>query len=127
MSTRNVLIALASAALITGAAACGTSSTPPQSASNSPSATTTLATSPATGTTEQSACADLGGTVGADQTCRVHSVNAAYTLEMSFPLDYPDQKALTDVLERDRDSFVEWVAKFGSDGRGRPYEHVVTA
>jgi hypothetical protein len=52
---------------------------------------------------------------------------ATYTLEMSFPLDYPDQTALTDVLTQDRDSFVDWVAEFGPDGRDRPYEHVVTA
>jgi hypothetical protein len=74
-----------------------------------------------------SACAELGGTVGPDQTCHVRSATATYTLEMSFPLDYPDQKALTDVLRQDRDSFVDWVGDVGSDGRGRPYDHVVTA
>jgi hypothetical protein len=129
MRTRNVLIALIGAAVVTGAAACGTSSAPP-TASRSPSAATTLASTSATTTPSavaQSACTDLGGTVGPDQICHVRSATAAYTLEMSFPLDYPDQKALTDVLMQDRDSFVDWVATFGSDGRGRPYEHVVTA
>jgi Protein of unknown function (DUF3298) len=137
MNTRNVLIALAGVAMITGATACGTSSTPHQPASNSPSAATTLASTSAAATTPpaqptpaagpQSPCAGLGGTVGPDQTCHVRSATATYTLEMSFPLDYPDQKALTDVLMQDRDSFVDWVATSGPDGRGRRYEHVVTA
>jgi hypothetical protein len=112
--------------VISGATACATSSSPHQPASTSAAATTPSAQpSPAAG--PQSACADLGGTVGPDQTCHVRSATATYTLEMSFPLDYPDQKALTDVLMQDRDSFVDWVAKSGPDGRGRPYEHVVAA
>ena len=122
MSARNVLIALASGAVIAGATGCATSSGPPEAASKSSSATTILATPPTPG-----ACTDLGGTVDADQTCRVHSATPAYTLDMSYPLDYPDQKSLTDVLREDRDRFVDWVARFGSDGRGRPYEHIVTA
>lgn len=136
MSTRNVLIAVTAAAVISAATACGTSTSPP-SASNAASTPTAASASAATTPSPaqptpvaggQSACPDLGGTVGPDQTCHVRSTTAAYTLEMSFPLDYPDQKALTDVLTQDRDSFVDWVAKFGPDGqRGRPYEHVVTA
>ncbi len=39
----------------------------------------------------QSACVDLGGTVGQDQICRVHTANPTYTLDISFPNDYPDQ------------------------------------
>lgn len=133
MSTRKVLIALAGAAVITAATACGTSSTPQQAASDSPSAATTLAsvsttaTQPAPAAGSQSACADLGGTIAPDQTCHVRGDTDTYTLEMSFPLDYPDQKAMNDVLRPERDSFVDWVAQFGPDGRGRPYEKVVTA
>jgi hypothetical protein len=135
-ATRSVLVALVSAAMVTGAVGCGTSSSPQPSASNVASAPTS-ATASAAATTPpaqstpaaglQSPCADFGGTVGPDQTCHVRSATATYTLEMSFPLDYPDQKALTDVLMQDRDSFVDWVATSGPDGRGRPYEHVVTA
>jgi hypothetical protein len=131
------LIALTGAAVIGAATACGTSGAPHQTASNSPSPATTLASASAATTTPpaqptpaagpQSRCADLGGTVDANQICNIHSATATYTLEMSFPLDYPDQKALTDALRQDRDSFVDWVAKSRPDGRGRPYEHVVTA
>jgi hypothetical protein len=121
-----ITLAFIAGVVISGATACATSSTPHLPPSTSAAATTPPAQpSPAAGL--QSACADLGGTVGPDQTCHVRSATANYTLEMSFPLDYPDQKALTDVLMQDRDSFVDWVATSGPDGRGRPYEHVVSA
>ncbi len=32
----------------------------------------------------QSACVDLGGTVGQDQICRVHTANPTYSLDFSF-------------------------------------------
>lgn len=53
----------------------------------------------------QSACADLGGTVDAQQICRGHTATANYTLDLSFPLSYPDQQPLTDYLTQTRD---EW-------------------
>lgn len=40
----------------------------------------------------QSACADLGGTVDAQQVCRGHIVT---TNDLSFPVGYPDQQPLT--------------------------------
>jgi len=54
----------------------------------------------------QSVCADLGGTVDPDQICRAHIVGSGYTLDLSFPVDYPDQQLLTDYLTHTRD---EWV------------------
>jgi hypothetical protein len=86
-----------------------------------------IAGSPAPAAGADTACASLGGTVFADQTCHVHSATSRYTLDMSFPLDYPDQQALTDVLTQDRDEFVDWIAKTRGDGRNRPYLHDVTA
>jgi hypothetical protein len=75
----------------------------------------------------QSACADLGGTVDPDQICHVHNATAGYTLDSSFPVDYPDQQPLTDFLKQQRDGFVNWVAQYGPPGRrDRPYEDVVT-
>ncbi|MGX9789664.1 esterase [Mycobacterium sp. MMS18-G62] len=125
MSTRKVLVALTGAAVIIAAPACGSSTH--QTAASSPSAATPLASTSPAPAAPQSACADLGGTVGPDQTCHVRSTTPTYTLTMSFPLDYPDQKALTDVLKQDRDKFVDWVAEAGSHGRGTPYQHEVTA
>jgi hypothetical protein len=75
----------------------------------------------------QSACADLGGTVEADHTCHVHADTSSYTLDYTFPVEYPDQQALSDFLTQERDGFVNWVAKYGPDGRDRPYQDVVTA
>ena len=54
----------------------------------------------------QTACADLGGAVGPDGICTVHSTTPAYTLDLTFPTDYPDQSALTAYLKQTRDGFV---------------------
>jgi hypothetical protein len=54
--------------------------------------------------------ADIGGTVGPDQTCHLDSDNARYRLDFQFRVDYPDQHALTDFLTQRRDAFVDWVA-----------------
>jgi hypothetical protein len=54
----------------------------------------------------QTACAELGGTVGRDQICRVHVENGTYTMDMNFPNDYPDQQAITAYLTQARDGFV---------------------
>jgi hypothetical protein len=62
----------------------------------------------------QSACVDLGGTVGQDQICRVHAANSTYTLDMSFPNDYPDQAPLTAYLTQARDGFVNVAEMPGS-------------
>ena len=53
----------------------------------------------------QSACADLQGEVAPDGICRVHVANPTYTLDFSFPNDYPDQAALAAFLTQSRDGF----------------------
>ena len=68
----------------------------------------------------QSACVDLGGTVGQDQICKVHTANSIYTMDMSFPNDYPDQAALTAYLTQARDGFVNVSEMPGS--YNLPYE-----
>ena len=55
----------------------------------------------------QSACAELGGTVGPDEICRGHVVTPDYTLDLSYPAGYPDQQPLADYLIHTRD---EWSA-----------------
>jgi hypothetical protein len=111
---RSVLVTLASAALITGAAGCGTASASPPT--------------PAYPSNGQSGCDGLGGTVDTDQTCHVQSSASNYTLEMRYPLDYPDQTAVTNFLTKDRADFLNWIAKFApQDQRGRPYAFAATA
>jgi len=68
----------------------------------------------------QTACADLNGTVGPDGVCTVHASNATYTLDMTFPNDYPDQQALTAYLTQARDGFVNVSEMPGS--YNLPYE-----
>ena len=68
----------------------------------------------------QSACPDLGGAVGPDGTCTVHTANSTYTLDITFPNDYPDKQALTAYLTQARDGFVNVSEMPGS--YNLPYE-----
>jgi hypothetical protein len=67
----------------------------------------------------QSACADLGGNVDGDQICQVHTANATYTLDYTFPVGYPDQQAVAGYLTQTRDGFVNVSDMPGS--RDQPY------
>jgi hypothetical protein len=118
-----------SAAVVVGAAGCGTSSVAHQATSTATSAVpATSPAPPSVAAQGRSACTDLNGTVGADQTCHVHAATSTYQLDMTFPLDYPDMPAVTDFLKKDRDEFLDWVAEIGpSQRRGRPYLYHVTA
>ena len=53
----------------------------------------------------QSPCADFGGTVDGN-TCRVHTSTDAYTMDISFPVDYADPTPMIDYLKQTRDGFV---------------------
>jgi hypothetical protein len=68
----------------------------------------------------QPGCSDLQGVVGQDQMCRVHVQTDTYSIDMSFPNDYPDQQSLVDYLTESRDGFVN-VAE-DSDAYNLPYE-----
>ncbi|HEY1839572.1 MAG TPA: esterase [Mycobacterium sp.] len=75
-----------------------------------------------------SACTSLGGALQDDQTCNVHAATPTYTLDMTFPVDYPDQ-ALVDFLTQNRDGFVN-VAQTSSQTSGPrevPYQMEVTS
>lgn len=65
-------------------------------------------------------CESLGGTVEGGQICHIHQSSATYTLDMTFPADYPDEQALTDYITQNRDGFVN-VAQ-GSGRRDQPYQ-----
>ena len=106
MINRTGLIALTSAAVIASAVACGTHST---SSATTPSTHTPAVAATSAAAAAPSACADLGGTVGPGQTCEVHAATPGYTVDFSFPVDYPDQGAVTDALQRQRDAFIDWV------------------
>ena len=59
-------------------------------------------------------CTNLAGVVGTDQMCVAHIAAPNYTIDFRFPVDYPQQQALTDYLTGQRDSYIDWVAgRFG--------------
>jgi hypothetical protein len=69
-------------------------------------------------------CASLGGTIEAAQMCRVHATGPSYTINMTFPADYPDEQALTDYITQNRDGFVNVAQTSGS--RDQPYQMEAT-
>jgi hypothetical protein len=118
---RNSFRAFASVTVIALAAGCGTPSTSNANTSSNPATpASSSAASPPPGV--QSACATLAGTVDPDQSCHVHVATSSYTLDLRFPVDYPDQQALTDALTQERDGFIDWVAHNPLRGRSFPYE-----
>lgn len=70
--------------------------------------------------TAQTACVDLQGVVDADGMCRVQVHNEMYTIDMSFPHDYPDVQPVVAYLTQARDGFIN-VAQ-DPDTYNRPYE-----
>jgi len=111
MKKRHLAVAVA---VIVVAAACDSSTEPaPSEAVTTPpttatSGTTTTSVAPTT-TAAASACTELEGTVGGANLCMVHTETPGYTIDMSFPVDYPDQSAVADVLTNQRDKFIEVV------------------
>jgi hypothetical protein len=100
MKSKTLVIAAWAAAVLTGCA----------SSTGSPAHDAPAGPATATSTTvAKSACDTIGGTVGPDQTCHLDSDNARYTLDFRFPVDYPDQQALADLVTQRRDGFVDWV------------------
>ena len=60
---------------------------------------------------EPSACAAFGGTIDVQQVCKVHTATTTYTIDFTFPVDYPDQPALVGLLTHQRDQFVDAVGE----------------
>ncbi len=80
---------------------------------------------PAVAWAAPASCAALAGTVQADGLCQVQANDPAYTVDMKFPLDYPDERAIVDYLTQTRDGFVN--VSQTPDSRNLPHEMDVTA
>jgi hypothetical protein len=65
-------------------------------------------------------CADLSGVVDANQICQISATDPGYTMNISYPVGYPDVKAVFDYVKETRDGFLN-VAKT-PDSRTMPYE-----
>lgn len=70
-------------------------------------------------------CADLSGVVDGGQMCRIQATDPAYTLSLTFPIDYPDQVAVADYIRQTREGFLN-VAK-APGPKDMPYELETTA
>src|SRR3954463_10058482 len=68
-------------------------------------------------------CADLkGGNTGS--TCEIQLSDPGYSVDISIPLYYPDQKSIADYVSQTRDAFLN-AAKSGAP-RTAPYELTMT-
>jgi len=80
-----------------------------------------LPTASATPTT----CASLSGVIDASQQCQIRRTDPSYSLDISFPVDYPDQQVILDYVTQTRDGFIN-VAKSPAP-QMKPYELDTTA
>jgi hypothetical protein len=98
-------------AVILAASACGSSSEPTSTseAATTPTSTSATTSSAPRTTAAASACTRLDGTVGEAGLCTVHTETPNYTIDMSFPVAYPDQDAVGEVLSTQRDEFIALV------------------
>jgi hypothetical protein len=65
-------------------------------------------------------CPDLGGTLDSAEICHLQATDPAYTLNISFPINYPDQKPVVDYVTQTRDGFLNVAKMPGS--HDMPYE-----
>jgi hypothetical protein len=70
-------------------------------------------------------CADLSGVLDAGQICRIQATDPAYSLTVSYPVDYPDQAAVVDYVQQTRDGFLNVANAPGP--HEMPYELDTTA
>lgn len=73
-----------------------------------------------TATAAPPTCADLSGVVDGASTCRIQATDPAYSLDITYPTNYPDPGPLFDYVKQTRDGFLN-VAKMPG-GHDRPYE-----
>lgn len=71
----------------------------------------------------QSPCDALGGTVNSNQICQTDDVGPGYTVDLSFPVDYPDQQSLGEYVIALHDDFVE----FAQSPPERDWSYTLTA
>jgi Protein of unknown function (DUF3298) len=84
---------------------------------------TPTTTSPAASTSSTPASTPAGPTLptsAPNQTCQIQKSDPAYSMDIVFPLDFPDQKAVFDYVKQSRDGFLN-VAKSGAP-RDMPYQ-----
>ena len=68
-------------------------------------------------------CGDLKG-VNVANVCRIQMTDPGYTVDISFPSNYPDMKSVADFISKTRDSFLN--AAKSSTSRDTPYALQIT-
>jgi hypothetical protein len=63
----------------------------------------------------------------ADSTHHEQTETARYTIDISYPLDYPDMTSVSDFVNADRGYFLDWIDRFDHDGLSRHYMYKVTS
>lgn len=63
-------------------------------------------------------CAEIGGTLQG-QTCRIQESDPGYTVDISFPANYPDAEPLYDYVKQTREGFLNLATT--PDARSAPY------
>jgi hypothetical protein len=70
-------------------------------------------------------CADLSGVMVGAQTCQIQATDPAYSLDISYPVNYPDVQPVADYVKQTRDGFLNVANMPGP--RDMPYELDTTA
>jgi hypothetical protein len=84
-------------------------------------ATTTLGwSSMAVASAAPPKCAELSGVIDDAQMCHIQASDPAYTLDVAYPVNYPDQQKVVDYVKQTRDGFLN-VAKMPGP-RDMPYQ-----
>jgi hypothetical protein len=67
------------------------------------------------------------GPAAADSTYHEHNETVRYTIDITYPLDYPDRKTVSKFVSADRAQFLDWVGEVGSAMPSRRYSYAVEA
>ena len=81
----------------------------------------------------QNECSAIGGTIESGSICHVQDTTSTYTMDLRFPTDYADERAIVDYLTQNRDGFVnvsqtpapgtcrtKWMSPHSRSGPGGP-------
>ncbi|WP_242657494.1 DUF3298 domain-containing protein, partial [Mycobacterium intracellulare] len=69
-------------------------------------------------------CAELKG-ANTGQACQIQMADPGYNVNISFPVNYPDQKSVADFITKERDDFLN--AAKSSAPRDQPYQLTISS
>ncbi|ETZ31583.1 immunogenic protein MPT64 [Mycobacterium intracellulare MIN_061107_1834] len=69
-------------------------------------------------------CAELKG-ANTGQACKIQMADPGYNVDISFPVNYPDEKSVADFITKERDDFLN--AAKSSAPRDQPYQLTISS